>query len=294
MAVGDEIGFLGLGIMGQPMALNLVRAGTPLVVWNRTPAGTGPLRAAGASVAASPGEVFQRARVVLVMLAGDRAVDEVLQRGTPGFAELVAGHLVVHMGTAAPAWSHGLADDVRAAGGGYVEAPVSGSRGPAETGDLVAMLAGDPAAVDEVRPLMAPMCRQSVDCGAVPSALQMKLAVNLFLITMVAGLAETVHFAERNGLDLRTLQAVLDVGPMASAVSRAKLAKLVDGDLSPQAAAADVLRNNDLIAAAARQAGIASPLLDVCHALFAETVAAGHGRADMAAVLSAIEARTAG
>jgi 3-hydroxyisobutyrate dehydrogenase len=292
--VDDRIGFVGLGLMGRPMALNLVRAGTPLLVWNRTLARTGPLRAAGAEVAGSAAEVFARARVVLLVLADEKAVDAVLGRGTASFGGTVRGHVVVHLGTTSPGWSRGLDADVRAAGGCYVEAPVSGSRGPAEAGELVAMLAGDPAAVAEVRPLLAPMCRDTVDCGAVPGALLMKLAVNLFLITMVTGLAEAVHFADRHGLDLERLLAVLDAGPMASPVSRGKVRKLVAGDLAPQAAAADVLKNNRLIAEAARAAGLATPLLDACHELFAETVALGHGAEDMVAVLAALRHRVSG
>ena len=149
------------------------------------------------------------------------------------------------------------------------------------------MLAGEPDAVAAVRPLLAPMCRQTVECGPVPSALTMKLAVNLYLITMVTGLAEAAHFAAVHGLDLDTFRAVLDAGPMASTVSRGKLAKLLAGDLSPQAAAADVLMNNELVAAAARSAGMASPALDVSHALYGEAVAQGHGGEDMIAVIRA-------
>lgn len=289
--VVTAVGFLGLGLMGTPMALNLAGAGTPLVVWNRTAARSEVLRAAGARVASSPAEVFERAPVVLLMLADAGAVDSVLGRGTPRFAA-VAGHTVAHMGTTAPGYSRDLEVDIRAAGGRYVEAPVSGSRTPAEAGELVAMLAGEQAATDVVHPLLAPMCREVIGCGAVPNALLMKLAANLFLITMVTGLAEAVHFAARHGLDLRRFVAVLDAGPMASTVSRIKAAKLAAGDLAAQAAAADVLTNNRLIADAARERGLAAPLLDVCHALYRETVAAGHGGSDMVAVLRAIEART--
>lgn len=288
-----EIGFIGLGLMGRPMALNLVRAGTPLVVWSRTAAGPEELRAAGARVAASAAEVFARAEIVILMLSGEEAVDAVLQRGTPAFAGHVAGRTLVPMGTTSPSYSAGLEADVRAAGGRYVEAPVSGSRVPAEEGRLVAMLAGEPAAVETVRPLLAPMCHETTVCGLVPDALRMKLAVNLFLITMVTGLAEAVHFAERNGLDLRRFRSVLDAGPMASVVSRGKAHKLAGGDFAAQAAAADVLTNNRLVAEAAREAGLASPLLDVCHELFGETVAQGHGASDMVAVIRAIETRTA-
>lgn len=288
------MGFVGLGVMGQPMALNLARAGTPLVVFNRTPSRCEPLRAAGARIAAGPAEVFDRAETVILMLADESAVDAVLGRGTPDFAARVAGHTVVHMGTTSAEHSSGLREAVHGAGGRYVEAPVSGSRVPAEQGQLVAMLAGDDDAVQAVRPLLAPMCRETFGCGPVPGALLMKFSVNLFLITLVTGLAEAFHFADRHGLDPRLLRDVLDAGPMASAVSRMKAPKLLDRDFAVQAAAADVLKNNRLIAEAARKADVASPLLDVCHALFGETVAQGHGGEDMVAVVRALEARSGG
>lgn len=286
-----DVGFVGLGVMGQPMALNLARAGTPLVVWNRTAERCEPLRAAGATVVTDPAEVFRRTGLVMVMLADDEAVDAVLGRGTPAFAANVAGRTVVHMGTTSADYSRGLDADVRAAGGRFVEAPVSGSRAPAEAGRLVAMLAGEDAAVAEVRPLLGPMCHETFACGPVPNAILMKLSVNLFLITLVTGLTEAFHFADRHGLDRRLFLDVLDAGPMASGVSRMKAPKLLDRDFSVQAAALDVLKNNRLIAEAARASHVASPLLDVCHALFGETVSLGHGGSDMVAVLHAIEAR---
>ena len=276
--------------MGLPMALNLARAGTPLVVWNRTPGRCAEPRAAGATVAANPAEVFASTSTVLMMLADDTAVDTVLGRDTPAFADNVAGHTIVHMGTTDPGWSRTLGEDIAAAGGRYVEAPVSGSRIPAVKGELVAMLAGDAAA--EVAPLLTPMCRETVLCGPVPNGLLTKLAVNLYLITMVTGLAEATHFAQRHGLDPHLFAHVLDEGPMASAVSRVKTAKLLTGDFAVQASITNVLENNRLVAEAAREAGIASPLLDVCHRLYGETAALGHGHEDMVAVIHAIEART--
>src|SRR5690242_18918075 len=281
-----QLGFIGLGVMGQPMALNLAKAGTRPVVWNRTAARAEPVIAAGARWADGPAEVLRRAEVVFLMLADEAATDEVLGRGS------VAGRTLVQMGTMSPEWSRRLEGGIRRAGGVYVEAPVSGSRQPAEAGALIAMLAGDPAGVDLVRPLLAPMCRETVDCGPVPNGLLMKLAVNLYLITMVTGLAEAAHFADRCGLDQQRFVATLDAGPMASFVSRGKTAKLLAKDFSVKAASRDVLKNNQLVAAAARRAGIASPLLSVCHALFTETVELGHGGEDMLAVLRAIEART--
>lgn len=289
----ETVGFIGLGVMGQPMALNLARAGTPLVVWNRTREKCDALAAAGAEVAASPDEVFRRADIVILMMIDEASTDLVLGRSVARFRANVAGHLIVNMGTLPAGYSCALAAEIRTAGGRYVEAPVSGSRAPAEAGQLVAMLAGAPEDVARVEPLLAPMCRQTVACGAVPQALQMKLAVNLFLITMVTGLTEAFHFAEGHGLDLDRFVEVLDAGPMASAVSRMKLAKLRAGDYSVQASIPDVFKNARLVAEAARAAEIASPLLDVCHGLFGETLAAGHDSLDMAAVVKAIQARTA-
>lgn len=288
-----DVGFIGLGVMGEPMATNLARSGTRLVVWNRTSDKSEPLRAAGARVAATAADVFARARVVILMLADADAIDSVLGRGTPDFAANVAQRAIVQMGTTSPEFSRDLDADVRAAGGSYVEAPVSGSRQPAEDGQLLALVAGERAAVERVLPLLEPMCSETFVCGAVPKALLLKLSINLFLDTMVAALAEAVHFAASHGVDLAQFLAVHDAGPMASSVSRAKARKLVEGDFGVQASSAAVLENTRLIAEAARASRLASPLLDVCHALYAETVALGYGDADMAAVVHAIEERTA-
>jgi 3-hydroxyisobutyrate dehydrogenase len=289
---GEEIGFVGLGVMGQPMALNLAKAGTKLVVWNRSPAAADPLREAGATVAVSVEEVFERTRIVILMLVNETVLDEVLRRGTPDFAKLVAGHIVVSMGSNPPDYSRGLAADILAAGGRYVEAPVSGSRKPAETAQLVALLGGDADTVAGVRPLLAPMCRETILCGPVGNALLMKLTVNLYLCTMLAGLAEASHFAERNGLDLETFQAAIDSGPMASDLTRVKIPKLIARDFSVQAATADAFNSTKLIVEAARAVGMASPVLDVCRTLYGESVELGNGRLDMVSVVAAIEART--
>jgi 3-hydroxyisobutyrate dehydrogenase len=293
MIPSAPVGFIGLGIMGEPMALNLVKAGTALLVWNRSPSKSGILAKAGAAVAKDPADLFARCKVVILMLRDGAAMDAVLARGDRAFEDRVKGRTLINMATTTPGYSKALEADVRAGGGGYVEAPVSGSRKPAEAGQLAAMLAGEPEMVASVRPLLAPVCRDAIDCGPVPNALFMKLAVNLFMTAMVTGLAEAVHFAGRHGLDLARLIAVLDASPMASDVSRVKAAKLVAGDFAVQAAISNVLQNVRLIADAAREAGIASPLLDVCHILYGETQVLGLGGADMVAVIRAIEQRTA-
>src|SRR6478609_5893570 len=287
--VEARVGFIGLGIMGRPMAANLRRAGVPLSVWNRSPEATSDLAVLGAVVHASPAALFDSNDVVLLMLADESAVDEVLQRGSDVFTRMVRGRTVVHLGTTSPGFSTALGRDVEAAGGDYVEAPVSGSRIPAERGELVALTAGRPAVLDRVEPLLAPMCREVLRCGSVPAGTGTKLAVNLYLCTMVAGLAEAYHLADRLDLDLDVFRQALDSGPMASAVSTVKLAKLLSRDFTAQAAVKDVHTNTRLIASAARQAGARSPLLDVTRELFRKTEDAGLGALDMAAVVTALE-----
>ncbi|MCS5497752.1 NAD(P)-dependent oxidoreductase [Cnuibacter physcomitrellae] len=285
------VGFIGLGIMGVPMATNLVRAGFDVVVWARSPSAVDELVAEGARAVDDVAGVFEAASTVVLMLRDEPAVDAVLARGTDAFADLVSGRTVVQMGTFTTAFSRALADEVGAAGGRYVEAPVSGSRGPARDRTLVAMLAGDPDAVAEVEHVVAAMCAQTFRCGAIPAALSMKLAVNTFLITMVTGLAETFHFAARSGIDLDVLREVLAAGPMASVVSRGKAQKLTDRDLSAQAAVTDVLKNARLAEDAARAAGSSHPLMTASRELYEEAAAAGLGHLDMIAVIAALDER---
>lgn len=288
----SEVGFIGLGVMGQPMATNLLRSGRPLVIWNRSGEKCEPLRKLGATVAASVEEVFERTTIVILMLFDRAAIDSVLRRDTARFAAMVSGRIIVNMSSIAPADSRALDRDIRAAGGRYVEAPVSGSRIPAENGQLVAMLAGECQTVEDIRPLLAPMCHTQIFCGPAGNGLLMKLAVNLFLLVMANGLAEAVHFADRNGLDRKLLEAALNAGPMASSVSRIKLAKFVAGDYSPQAAMADALNSTRMITDAARKSNAACELIRICMAQYEETVRLGYGSEDMAAVIHAIEARS--
>ncbi|WP_410665880.1 NAD(P)-dependent oxidoreductase [Amycolatopsis sp. lyj-84] len=280
----SRVGFAGLGSMGGPMALNLARAGIPLLVWNRTPGKTSELVTAGAEVAEDAAELFTRCEVVFLMLKDAAAVDAVLDRGRPA----LAGRTIVHMGTTAPEHSRGIEAELLAAGAKYVEAPVSGSRVPAEAGELVAMLAGDPGAIGEIRSLLGPLCREAVDCGPVPNGLLMKLAVNVQLTAVVTGLAETVHFARAHGLDLGLLTDVLGAGQLASPILRVKAPKLTEEDFTPQASIANVLANVELIAAAAGRAGLTLPLLDASRALYAETERLGFGAEDMVAVVKAL------
>jgi len=284
-----EIGFIGLGAMGEPMALNLVKAGHRLVVWNRNAQRSRILAEAGATVASGPGEVFARCGTILTMLTDGDALDQVLGRGTADFGPRVKGRLIVNLATNSAAYAKGLEAELLANGGCYVEAPVSGSRVPAQTGQLVAMVAGAPGDVEQVMPLLSPLCRQVVPCGLVPGGTLMKFATLIVNIATITAIAEALQFARRQGLDLERFNEVLLQGPLASDVARVKAPKLAHRDFTPQAALRNAAESNRLVVEAAREAGIPTPLVDACLDMYRRALAQGLGDEDMVAVAKTYE-----
>jgi 3-hydroxyisobutyrate dehydrogenase len=232
---------------------------------------------------------FDACDTVILMLADDRGTDEVLGRGTAEFGDRVGGKLIVNMGTHAPAWSKALETDLIAAGARFVEAPVSGSRGPAEAGELVAMVAGDPEGIEQLRPLLSHLCRESVEAGAVPGAMACKLSVNLYLIASVAALAEAATLAQKLRLDPAIFSRVIGSGPLGSDVARAKLAKMISRDFAPQASIGDVCKNAGLVAEAAAGASLDARVMAAARRLFDRTLESGGGEFDMAGVITAVE-----
>jgi 3-hydroxyisobutyrate dehydrogenase len=282
------LGFIGIGSMGEAMALRLIGAGRELVVWNRTRERCAPLAALGATIADSVDALFSACDQIILMLANAQAIEAVLGLADGRAAARVRGKAVIQMGTILPDESMAFAQAVDAAGGVYVEAPVSGSRKPAEAGQLVAMVAGPPGAFAEVRETVAPVCRQIIDCGAVPKALAMKLSVNIVLVSQVAAFAEAVVFARANGVDLDSMAQALLGGPMANDLMRVKLPKLLNNDMRPQASIRDVHYNCSLILQAAGDAGAPVPLVSLCERLYRAAKDAGHAKEDMVGVVHAI------
>ena len=280
-----RIGFIGLGDMGVPMAGRLADAGLRPLVWARRPAAADPLLPRGAERAETVDVLFAASDVVILMLADGAAMDAVLGRGTTRFAGLVQGTTLIHMGTTPPAYSVGLAAEVLQSGGRYAEVPVSGSTGPAATGDLVAMTAGDADTLRNIQPVIEPMVRASVPCGAVPKALQMKIAVNSYLCGLVGGLIEAVNFARTSDLDLLTLQSVLEAGPMNCDVMRKKLPKLLSEDYAPQGSVRQFVNNTAIMSGAGREVGAAMPIVDGLKAIAAVAAREGLQEEDMTALI---------
>jgi len=288
-----SVGFIGLGAMGEPMAMNLIRALGHLTVWNRSASKCIALSKMGGKIASAPSSVFAESEIVFVMLANGQAMDEVLGRGTVLFRRNVQGRVIVNTATVSPRYSKALEADIHEAGGVYVEAPVSGSREPAKHGQLIAMLAGNEEAVGRVEALVASMCHTSVRCGAVPGALAMKFAVNIFLIASVTGLVEAANFAQAENLDMHVWAKVIKASQMSSDIARLKVDKLLADDLDAEAAIGNVFETTRLITEAARNDRIRTPLMDVSHALYQQASSIGLDAADMIAVIQAFKSAEA-
>jgi len=288
-----KIGFVGLGVMGVPMAGRLADAGLEPVVWARRAATADALIDRGAKRAASVDALFAECDRVVLMLADAAAMDAVLGRDTPAFKDRINGVTLIHMGTTPPEYSLGLAADVAAAGGRYVEMPVSGSTGPAETGDLVAMSAGPAEAIADVADIVGHMCRAVVPCGDVPQALQMKLAVNTYLAGLVSGLFEAFNLAQTAGLDLATFAKILEAGPMNCDLMRMKLPKLLAGDFAPQGSVRQASNNMQMIVDEGARVGAAVPAAQVMLALVEEAARSGWGDEDMIAMTKVLAGRGA-
>ncbi len=275
-----RVGFLGLGVMGTPMALNLARK-FQLIVWNRSASKYPPLIEAGARIAETPAKVVEQSDVVITMLFDGPAMEAVLD---DDFRRALRGKTLINTNSVSVEFSRYLADQVQRSGGDFIEMPVSGSKVPAEQGQLVGMIAGDPAVAERIRPIVEPMTRAAVYCGPIGKGLMTKFAANTYSITMTVGLAEAMHLARAQGLDTRAFGQVLDEGPMASPFSKIKIAKMLNEDWSAQAAIKDCYNSARLIKEAGNTANTQLPLIQVCESLYGEAMQLGLAEEDMIAV----------
>ena len=271
---------MGLGVMGTPMALNLARK-YPLTVWNRSAAKYSPLVQAGAHVADTPRALADGSDVIFTMLFDEIALQSILDTE---FKEGLRGKTLINMGSVSVTFSEYLARQIHEAGGHFIEMPVSGSKVPAEHGQLIGMLAGDLVIVERIKPLVEPITKEAVYCGEIGMALKTKYAVNLYAITMTVGLAESMGLARAQGLDIRAFGQVLDAGPMASAYSKLKLGKMINEDWSAQAAIKDCYNLTQLIDQASDAVLAKSPLIHLSGLLYKEAIDQGFGEDDMIAV----------
>lgn len=284
-----NVAFIGLGIMGSRMALNLVRKGFAVTVYNRTPGKDAELLAAGARTAATPRACAQDAEAVLLMLTGPQAVEAVLDGADGVLAGLRPGTPLANMSTVTPAFNRSLEERVRAAKGLLVDAPVSGSKKPAEDGTLLVLAGGPDAALDALEPVFLGLGKKVVRCGGLGQGSAMKLSVNLLLGVMLAGLAESLNLGQRLGLSLETLLEVILNGPLACQLFQLK-APLFRQDAYPaQFPLAHMAKDLRFVLETAEEAGVQVPGAGTALGLYAEAEAQGLGGEDFAVIRRVLE-----
>ena len=282
-----EVAVIGAGIMGSAMARNLVAAGLTTRVWDRAASVTGPLADAGAVVAASARDAVRDAGVVITMLPTADAVESVIFDG--GVAEAFAdGCVWAQMGTIGVEATLRIADRLAAQQRGvmFVDAPVSGSKGPAEQGQLLILASGPAAAADVLRPVFDVIGRETVWLGEAGRGSQVKLVVNAYLSILIEGVAETMELADRLGIGHQQLAEVIEGGPLDAPLADAKFHKMDRGDFAAEFPLEWALKDVDLVIGAA--GGQALPLLAALSGQWHAAVAAGYGRQDISAARLAL------
>jgi 3-hydroxyisobutyrate dehydrogenase len=286
-----RVAVLGTGIMGSAMARNLIAAGMATTVWDRSASATAPLEHAGARVAPSAAEAVAGARVVIMMLPTADIVTSVLFDG--GVAQaFAAGAVIAQMGTIGVPETIEIdrrlgqvRPDVM-----FVDAPVSGSKGPAEAGQLLIMASGPPAAEPVVDPVFDVLGRKTVWLGQAGQGSRLKLAVNSYMSILIEGVAEALELANRFGIDPAKLEEAIAGGPLDAPIADAKLHKMEAGDYAPEFPLEWALKDVDL--ALAEADGTSLPLLAALSRQWRAAVDAGHGREDVSAARVALTGPT--
>jgi 3-hydroxyisobutyrate dehydrogenase len=288
MADGTRVAVLGTGIMGSAMARNLLSAGLPVTVWDRSAAATAALGQAGATAAGSAAEAVRDARVVITMLPTPDVVNSVIF-GDGVLSAFGEGAVWAQMGTIGVADTADIADRLGRERPGvmFVDAPVSGSKGPAEQGQLLILASGPQAAEAVTRPVFSAIGRKTVWLGEAGQGSRMKLVVNAYMSILIEGVAEAMELAARLGVDPAMLSQTIQGGPLDAPIADAKLLKMERGDYAPEFPLEWALKDVDLAISAAD--GATLPLLAALSAQWRSTVDAGHGREDVSAARLGLE-----
>ncbi|MGH3877544.1 MAG: NAD(P)-dependent oxidoreductase [Actinophytocola sp.] len=279
------VAVLGTGIMGAGMARNLVRAGFAVTVWNRNADRARPLAEDGAAVADSPGAAVAEAEVVLTMLFDAGAVDEVMAAALPAVRP---DALWVQSSTVGVEATERYADLAGRHGLGFVDAPVLGTRQPAEQGTLTVLAAAAQAVRERVTPVLDAVGARTLWVGERPGdGHRLKLVANAWVLSITTATAQSIALAEQLGLDPARFLEVISGGPTDSAYAQLKGKNMITGELSPAFPLAGAVKDAGLILAAIRASGVDDRLMGAVHALLDAAAEAGHTDEDMAAVVHA-------
>jgi 2-hydroxy-3-oxopropionate reductase len=284
-----HIGFIGLGLMGKPMALNLQAAGHRLFVHNRSSAVVDELAGQGMRVCASPAEIAGRADIVILMLPDTAAVEKVLF-GEFGLLEnLGRGQVVVDMGTTDVTATRGFAKRVEAKGAAYVDAPVSGGQIGAQEGSLAVMVGARPQDFERVRPVLEVLGKNVTHVGEIGAGQVAKAANQVIVGLTIGAVAEAIHLARCCGVDPARMRAALQGGFAWSRIMEVHGQRMIDEQFEPGGRVTTQKKDLEQALALAKRVGASMPATGLNLELYEKLVAQGHGGLDHSALIKVLE-----
>lgn len=285
-APGPAIAVLGTGRMGAPIAHNLLRAGFSVSVWNRTSARAEPLAGEGARLASSPAEAADGANVVLTMLADGDAVAGAMSGSDGALGPLRSGSTWIQMATVGVEWTERLASLATAHAVEFVDAPVSGSDGPARERTLIVLASGAEAMRTRLQPIFDAIARKTLWLGPAGNGTRLKLVLNDWLASLTEGMAETIALTEALGLDPRLFIEAIEDGPLGSPYAVAKARAALAGEFVPGFALRLAFKDVGLALDAARERNLELPITEAIARRWQEAIAGGHADEDVATVIA--------
>ena len=280
-----RVAFLGMGIMGRPMAANLVKAGHEVSIWNRT---TGK-DLEGARTASSPAEATRGAETVWMCLADTKAVENVLFGPSGAEEALTEGMIIADSSTISPSATLRFAERVKRRGVHYVDAPVTGSKIAAESGNLIFMTGGDETILASLAPLFQAMGKQVFHMGDTSKGQATKLAMNLQIALIYEGFAEALTLATKLGVDINRLMPLVQASMVRSGVVDYKAPFIMKRDFSPNFPLRLMLKDIHLTLEAAKEARVRLPGLEAVEEVYDLAAEEGHQDLDYAATLTLLE-----
>lgn len=288
----ENVGFIGLGAMGGAMARNIAKAGYTLSVYNRSDARSKPFRDEGVTVHANPAAITQTNDVIIIMVTDPTALSQVVESDSGILAGLQhkapASTLIINMSTVSPKATLDTAAKIQAAGGRFVDAPVSGTVKPAQDGTLIILAAGDAADLAAAEPILKTMGKAVVHCGKTGQATRMKLVLNLMLAGMMQCLAEGLSLAESQHLDGRAVLDALAGGPLGAGLYQMKGGMMLGDDFSKQFPIDLMFKDLNLVLDTAGKAHLPLPMTAAVRETFSAARGLGYGDEDMAAVIKVL------
>ena len=287
---GHVVGFIGLGLMGRPMSMNLHAAGAEVVIHNRSRAVVDALAAEGLSPTRSPREVAQRAPVVIVMATDTPAVEQIVS-GNDGIADGIAPDgLVIDMGTTAVAATRALAKTIEARGAHYVDAPVSGGEIGAKAGTLTIMAGGSEVAVARAMPYFQVMGASTTRVGEVGAGQIAKAANQVIVGLTIGAVAEALALAKRAGADPAKVREALQGGFADSRILEVHGQRMIDGAFTPGGKATTQRKDLQQALDLASSIGLDLPATALTRDLYDRLIATGGGDLDHSGLYTVIDA----